>query len=85
MSEYKLIEEEIDQIDQLLKDNYIFKSVKEDLEGAFVTFINLFNNDERILHIKMANTRKYFSSKIFEQLNNWTAYFPLKLIHVKGV
>lgn len=70
MSEYKLIEEEIDQIDQLLKDNYVFKSVKEDLEGAFVTFINLFNNDERILHIKMANTRKYFSSKIFEQLNN---------------
>lgn len=70
MSDYKLFEEEIEQINQLLKENYVIKSVKEDLEGAFVTFINLLNNDERILHIKMADTRKYFSSKIVEQLSS---------------
>ncbi|MEK4627307.1 MAG: hypothetical protein ABS944_15775 [Solibacillus sp.] len=70
MSEYKYVAEEIQQIDQLLAENYLFKSIKEDLEGAFVTFINIENNEERILHIKMADTRKYFSSKLHEQLNS---------------
>lgn len=70
MAEYKLVAEEIAQIDELLNDNYEIKSVKEDLEGAYVTFINSSTNDERMLHIKMANTRKYFSSKILEQMNS---------------
>ncbi|MER2191649.1 MAG: hypothetical protein ABS951_11885 [Solibacillus sp.] len=70
MAEYKLVAEEIEQIDQLLSDGYEIKSVKEDLEGAYVTFINPSNSDERILHIKMANTRKYFSSKLLEQMSS---------------
>ncbi|MER1985683.1 MAG: hypothetical protein ABS948_07295 [Solibacillus sp.] len=70
MAEYKLVVEEIEQIDQLLSDGYEIKSVKEDLEGAYVTFANPSNNDERILHIKMANTRKYFSSKLLEQMSS---------------
>lgn len=70
MSEFKFVEEEIQQIDQLLAENYIFKSIKEDLEGAFVTFTNIENNEERLLHIKMAEARKYFSSKLHEQLNS---------------
>ena len=69
MSEYQFVKEEIQQIDQLLAENYIIKSVDENLEGAFVTFINLENNEERLLHIKMADARKYFSSKLQEQLN----------------
>ena len=70
MSEYQFVKEEIKQIDQLLDENYIFKSIKEDLEGAFVTFINIENQEERLLHIKMADSRKYFSSKLLEQLNS---------------
>lgn len=70
MSEYQFVIEEIKQINQLLDENYIFKSIKEDLEGAFVTFINIENQEERLLHIKMADSRKYFSSKLLEQLNS---------------
>ncbi|MBD8036568.1 hypothetical protein H9635_07425 [Solibacillus sp. A46] len=70
MSEYEFVAKEILQIDELLADNYIFKSVYENLEGAFVTFINEDTNEERILHIKMADTRKYFSSKLLEQLSS---------------
>ncbi|MER2107716.1 MAG: hypothetical protein ABS949_12330 [Solibacillus sp.] len=70
MAEYKLVAEEIEQIDQLLSDGYEIKSVKEDLEGAYVTFMNPSNSDECILHIKMANTRKYFSSKLLEQMSS---------------
>ena len=68
MSEYQFVEKEIQQINELLAENYIFKSIMEDLEGAFVTFMNVENNDERLLHIKMADARKYFSSKLSEQL-----------------
>lgn len=69
MSEYQFVEKEIQQIDELLAENYLFKSIEENLEGAFVTFINKENNEERLLHIKMADARKYFSSKLFEQLS----------------
>ncbi|AWE08610.1 hypothetical protein DCE79_15080 [Lysinibacillus sp. 2017] len=69
MSEYQFVKEEIQQIDQLLAENYTFKSINENLEGAFVTFINVENNEERLLHIKMADSRKYFSYKLQEQLN----------------
>ena len=69
MSEYQFVKEEIQQIDQLLAENYLIKKINENLEGAFVTFINLENNEERLLHIKMADSRKYFSSKLLEQLN----------------
>ena len=68
MSEYQFVEKQIQQINELLAENYIFKSITEDLEGAFVTFMNVENNDERLLHIKMADARKYFSSKLSEQL-----------------
>lgn len=70
MSEFQFVEKEIQQIDELLAENYIFKSIQENLEGAFVTFINVENNEERILHIKMADARKYFSSKLFEQVSS---------------
>lgn len=70
MAEYKLVEEEIAQIDELLNDAYEITRVMEDLEGAYVTFRQPSTNDERILHIKMANTRKYFSSKILEQMSS---------------
>ena len=70
MSEYQFVKEEIQQINQLLAENYIIKSIKEDLEGAFVTFTNVENQEERLLHIKMADARKYFSSKLHEQLNS---------------
>lgn len=69
MSEYQFVEKEIQQIDELLAENYLFKSIEENLEGAFVTFVNIESNEERLLHIKMADARKYFSSKLFEQLS----------------
>ncbi|WP_274308004.1 hypothetical protein [Solibacillus daqui] len=69
MSEFQFVEKEIQQIDQLLAQNYIFTNITEDLEGAYVTFMNEETKDEIILHIKMAETRKYFSSKLHEQLN----------------
>ena len=70
MSEYQYVEKEIQQIDELLAENYIFKSIQENLEGAFVTFINVESKEERLLHIKMADARKYFSSKLLEQLSS---------------
>lgn len=69
MSEFQFVEKEMQQIDQLLAQNYIFTNISEDLEGAYVTFMNVDTKDELILHIKMADTRKYFSSKLYEQLN----------------
>ncbi|HEY4622423.1 hypothetical protein MKX47_16010 [Solibacillus sp. FSL R7-0668] len=69
MSEFQFVEKEMQQIDQLLAQNYIFTNISEDLEGAYVTFMNVDTKDELILHIKMAETRKYFSSKLYEQLN----------------
>lgn len=70
MSEFLFVEKEIQQIDELLAENYIFKSIQENLEGAFVTFINIESNEERLLHLKMADARKYFSSKLYEQLSS---------------
>ena len=70
MSEYLIVAEEIAKIDALLAQNYKFKSIIEDLEGASVTFICDKKQDEQCLHIKMADARKYFSSKLLEQLNN---------------
>lgn len=69
MSEFQFVEKEMQQIDQLLSQNYLITNIKEDLEGAFVTFVNEEINDEQILHIQMADTRKYFSSKLLEQVN----------------
>ncbi|MCH7322879.1 hypothetical protein LZ480_13435 [Solibacillus sp. MA9] len=69
MSEFQFVEKEVQQIDQLLAQNYIFTNITEDLEGAYVTFMNEETKDEIILHIKMAESRKYFSSKLHEQLN----------------
>ena len=71
MSEFQFVEKEIQQIDELLAENYIIKTIEENLEGAFVTFINPVSLEERLLHIKMADTRKYFSSKLLEQLSSW--------------
>lgn len=70
MSEFQFVEKEIQQIDELLAENYIIKTIDENLEGAFVTFINPATHEERILHIIMADTRKYFSSKLLEQLSS---------------
>ena len=70
MSEFQFVEKEIQQIDELLAENYIIKTIEENLEGAFVTFINPVSLEERLLHIKMADTRKYFSSKLLEQLSS---------------
>ncbi|MEK5186313.1 hypothetical protein MKY51_14550 [Solibacillus sp. FSL R5-0691] len=70
MSEFQFVEKEIQQIDELLAENYIIKTIDENLEGAFVTFVNPATHDERLLHIKMADTRKYFSSKLMEQLSS---------------
>lgn len=69
MSEYLLVAEEIKKIDDLLLQNYSIQSVKEDLEGAYVTFIHDVH-PEQTLHVKMADARKYFSSKLAEQFNN---------------
>lgn len=70
MSEFQFVEKEIQQIDELLAENYIIKSIEENLEGAFVTFMNPETLEERLLHIQMADTRKYFSSKLVEQLSS---------------
>lgn len=70
MSEFQFVEKEIQQIDELLAENYIIKTIDENLEGAFVTFINPVSLEERLLHIKMADTRKYFSSKLLEQISS---------------
>lgn len=70
MSEFQFVEKEIQQIDELLAENYMIKTIDENLEGAFVTFIHPVSLEERLLHIKMADTRKYFSSKLLEQIRS---------------
>ncbi|MFL0583656.1 hypothetical protein ACH0B6_13830 [Solibacillus silvestris] len=70
MSEFQFVEKEIQQIDELLAENYMIKTIDENLEGAFVTFIHPVSLEERLLHIKMAYTRKYFSSKLLEQISS---------------
>lgn len=70
MSEFQFVEKEIQQIDELLAENYMIKTIDENLEGAFVTFIHRVSLEERLLHIKMADTRKYFSSKLLEQISS---------------
>lgn len=69
MSEFQYVEKEMQQIDQLLAQNYIFTNITENLEGAYITFKKEETDDELILHIKMADSRKYFSSKLYDQLN----------------
>ena len=61
MSEYQFVEKEIQQIDELLAENYIFKSIKEDLEGAFVTFMNVENNDDTLASIYFGHFLKLTS------------------------
>lgn len=70
MSEYKLVAQEIAQIDALLEGDYIIKHVNEDLEGATVTFSHLSTGEEQVLYVKMADARKYFSSKLVQQVKS---------------
>ncbi|MDL4842226.1 hypothetical protein [Aquibacillus rhizosphaerae] len=64
MSEFAQFDNERKTIDALLKDGYAIKNLKDNLDGAIVTFAKDGKALE-ILHISMADTRKYISNLIF--------------------
>jgi len=69
MSTYKEFLIERNQIDSLIKKGYKIKNVRESLDGAYVDFENLEEEEQYItLHVMNADTRKYFGSLIVKQL-----------------
>jgi hypothetical protein len=69
MSDYQQYVAERAKIDSLIQKGYQIKEVNENLNGAFVQFINSENKVET-LHILTADARKYFSSLIIQQQNS---------------
>ncbi|MGM9928482.1 MAG: hypothetical protein ACI35P_11090 [Bacillus sp. (in: firmicutes)] len=67
MSEYTQYLSERNDIDGLLQKGYVICSVKEDLNGSVVEFINKETKLKEVLIIKNANARKYFSSMLLQQ------------------
>ncbi|PLR69521.1 MULTISPECIES: hypothetical protein [Bacillaceae] len=68
MSDYQEYLSERDKIDYYLDQGYKIASVAENLSGAFLTFKSQTDQDDLIeMHIKTAEARKYFSSKLMAQ------------------
>lgn len=68
MSDYLQIAAEIEEIDRLLEQQYQFKSIVENLDGAYIELENIEKDDCVSIHISTADARKYFSMKVFEQM-----------------
>ncbi|WP_243387868.1 hypothetical protein [Bacillus kexueae] len=65
---------ERDKIDFYIQSGYRISGVTENLSGAFVTFTrppseNQHHLKKEILHIQHADSRKYFSHLLLNQLN----------------
>ncbi|WP_223702817.1 hypothetical protein [Sutcliffiella deserti] len=71
MSDFQQFLAERDKIDFFLNKGFRIKNVEENLEGAFLILENSTNKEkpqEETLHIKHADSRKYFASLLIEQL-----------------
>jgi hypothetical protein len=70
MSDYQQFLAEKDKIDYFIDKGFRIKNVEENLEGAFLLLENRVDNDkqEETLHIKHADSRKYFASLLISQL-----------------
>lgn len=56
---------EKDKIDSLIEDGYVIKKVSDDLDGSHVEFVK--DDKKETLHVLNADSRKYYSSLIFEK------------------
>ncbi|WP_078379587.1 hypothetical protein [Sutcliffiella halmapala] len=71
MSDYQQFLAERDKIDFFINKGFRIKDVEENLEGAFLLLENRTNQEkpqEETLHIKHADSRKYFTSILIQQL-----------------
>ena len=70
MSDYQQFLAERDKIDYFIDKGFRIKNVEENLEGAFLLLEKRAGADkqEETLHIKHADSRKYFSSLLIRQL-----------------
>lgn len=70
MSDYQQFLAERDKIDFFIDKGFRIKNVEENLEGAFLLLENRGGTDkqEETLHIKHADSRKYFASLLIRQL-----------------
>ncbi|GAE26121.1 hypothetical protein JCM9140_2150 [Halalkalibacter wakoensis JCM 9140] len=69
MSDYQQFIDEKEKIDLLFERGYEIKRVIENLSGAFVDFSQVISgkeNDFIQLHIKTAEARKYFVTKMIQ-------------------
>lgn len=66
MSEFVQVAIEMEQIDELLKNQYKIESIIENLDGAQVVFEN--EKHQTILNISTADARKYLAVRLQEQL-----------------
>ncbi|MDT8860909.1 hypothetical protein N0O92_11770 [Alkalihalobacillus sp. MEB130] len=72
MSDYQQFLTERENIDLLLEKGYEITNVTENLSGAFVDFSKGKKQEEVDfiqLHIKTADARKYFATKMMEKQN----------------
>jgi hypothetical protein len=72
MSDYQQYLAERDKIDFFINKGFKIKNVEENLEGAFLFLENDITMEdkpqEETLHIKHADSRKYFASILIQQL-----------------
>lgn len=70
MSDYQQFLAERDKIDYFIDKGFRIKNVEENLEGAFLLLEKRGDTDkqEETLHIKHADSRKYFASLLIRQL-----------------
>ncbi|MFE7063008.1 hypothetical protein ACFVAD_12740 [Sutcliffiella sp. NPDC057660] len=70
MSDYQQFLAERDKIDYFIDKGFRIKNVEENLEGAFLLLEKRGGTDkqEEALHIKHADSRKYFASLLIRQL-----------------
>lgn len=71
MSDYQQFLIEREKIDFFLNKGFRIKDVEENLEGAFLVLENRTKEEkplEETLHIKHADSRKYFTSILIQQL-----------------
>jgi len=67
MSEYKVFLQERDRIDFLVQKGYKITNVTENLDGAFVEFENVAQDEQETLHIITPEGRKYFAVVLIKQ------------------
>ncbi|MBN8233765.1 hypothetical protein JF544_00835 [Halobacillus kuroshimensis] len=71
MSDHREFHAEREKIDFLLEQGYVMKAVTENLSGAFLEFVYEGSDPDQPeverLHILHPDSRKYFSTILFQQ------------------